>query len=269
MYYLYSSKDKSKITRCDYTLKSMEEFYDIIRVLTHKLTGPYTVCVKTNKYDEVEQFIKMSDNYKHLIVYIEVTPETLEYLQARQPNASLLSSENIYETWTELIQRYNLILDKGCIKNLFFSIKHDYDTMSEVVLELKNAYGNQVVNMDMIKKVISIDDLVYPRSVLIAFLRLERSRNKKLRLCLNNFNSSLVYNSMKKNCLKLLEQKHAYYKTGKGSDLIKTIPYDNLLKMHYAFVTNPRSFNDAELLLKMYERGEYINDYLQEDTIYS
>lgn len=267
MYYLYSSKDKSKIAKCDYTLKSMNEFYDLSKVLTHKLTGPYVVCIKANKYTDVEEFIKSSDNYKHLIIYIEVAPETLEYLQARQPNASLLSSENIYETWTELIQRYNLILDKGCSKNLFFSIKHDYDTMSEVVLELKQAYGNAVVDMDMIKKVISIDDLVYPRSVLIAFLRMDRNRNKKLRLCLSNFNSSLIYNSMKKNCLKLLEQKNAYYKTGKGSDLIKTIPYENLLKMHYAFVTNPRNFNDAELLLRMYERGEYLNDYLQKETI--
>lgn len=267
MYYLYSSKDKSKISKCDYTLKSMDDFYDISKVLTHKLTGPYVICVKSSKYQDVESFIKVSDNYKHLIVYIEVPQETLDYLQARQPNASLLSSENIYETWTELIQRYNLILAKGCSKSLFFSIKHDYDTMSEVVLELKQAYGNAEVNMDMIKKVISIDDLVYPRSVLIAFLRMDRSRRKKLRMCLNNFTSSLVYNSMKKNCTSLLEQKNAYYKTGKGSDLIKTIPYENLVKMHYAFVTNPYGLNDAELLLNLYERGEYLNDYLQETTV--
>jgi hypothetical protein len=267
VYYLYNSKDKSKIRKCDYTLKSMEEFYNLSKVLTHKLTGPYVLCIKETDYKEIEMFIKSSDNYKHLIIYIEVTPEALEYLQARNPDAQLLDSENLYETWTGLIQRYNLILAKGCSKALFYSIKHEYEIMSDIVLELKQTYGNKEIDMNMVKKVISIDDLVYPRSVLISYIRMDRSRHKKLKLCMNNFNKGIIYNSMRKNCIELVKQKNAYYKTGKGSDLIKTLPYENLLKLYYAFITNPRNIIEPEILLSLYERGEYLNDYLQKTTI--
>lgn len=267
MYYLYSSKDKAKIRKCDYTLKSMGEFYNLSKVLTHKLTGPYVLCIKETNSNEIEMFIKSSDNYKHLIIYIEVSPETLEYLQARHPGVQLLDSENLYDTWTSLIQRYNLILAKGCSKTLFYSIKHEYEIMSNTILELKQVYGNREIDMDMIKKVISIDDLVYPRSVLISYIRMDRSRHKKLNLCMNNFNKGIIYNSMRKNCIDLLKQKNTYYKTGKGSDLIKTLPYDNLLKLYYAFITNPYGVIEPEILLSLYERGEYLNDYLQKSTI--
>lgn len=267
MYYLYNSKDKKKVSKCDYSFKDMKEFYEISKVLTHKLTGPYVIQIKGTNYKDVEEFIKNSDNYKHLIVYIELQPEMYEYLQARQPNASVLNQENIYDTWVELVQRYNLVLAKGCLKRLFFSIKHDYDAMSEAVLELKREYGDAEIDMDMIKQVISIDDIVYPRNVLISYVRMERSRKTKLALCLNNFDKGLVYHSMKKNCIKLLEQKNVYYKTGKGSDLIKTIPYENLLKLYYAFLTNSRYYYDIELLLRLYEKGEYLNDFVQKETI--
>lgn len=266
MYYLYSGKDKKQLSKCDYSFKNMNEFYEMSKVLTHKITGPYVIQIKGNTYQEVEEFIKNSESYKHLIIYIELQQEVFDYVRARQPNASILNQENIYDVWVELVQRYNLVLAKGCLKNLFFSIKHDYDTMSEIVLELKRAYGDVEVNMDMIKKVVSIDDIVYPRSVLLSYIRMERSRKKKLSLCLANFDKNLVYNSMKKNCAKLLEQKNNYYKTGKGSDLIKTIPYDNLLKMYYAFLTNLKTVHDIELLLKLYEKGEYLNDYIQTET---
>lgn len=267
MYYLYNSKDKSKIRKCDYTLKSMEEFYNLSKVLTHKLTGPYVICIKESNYKDIEMFIKSADNYKHLIIYIEVTQEALEYLQARNPDSQLLDSENIYETWTGLIQRYNLVLAKGCSKALFYSIKHEYDIMSEVILELKQAYGDKEIDMNMIQKVIAIDTLVYPRSVLISYIRMDRSRHTKLKLCMDNFNKGIIYNSMRKNCIELVKQKNVYYKTGKGTDLIKSLPYDNLIKLYYMFITNPRNIIEPEIILKLYERGEYLDDYLQKTTI--
>ena len=267
MYYLYDKKSKGKVTKLDYEFNSFKDFYGMANSLTRKLTGAYTICIQSKSREDVMDFLNRSSEFNHLTIYISLEQTLYDWVLGRKPGVSTLAGKDDYLVFTDLITQLNLRLAPKCAKQLFWAMKHDYVTMSENLSELKHIYGNQMIDMDMIERVIPLDQIVYPRSVCIAYLRLDKSRKVKLKKSVEMLGSKLVYNAIKKNVKKLLEEKNNFYKTGTGSDLIKTIPYHNLLKMYYAFVTAPWNFNDITILLNLYEKGVYLNDYIQEDTI--
>lgn len=267
MYYLYEKVGKSTMPKFDYNFNNFADFYAIAPVLTRKLYGQYVIHVKVNNMEALEEFINVSDKYKHMTLYIQATDTVYKYIRLKKPGVSLLDSKNDYEIWSELIQRHGLMLGPGCAKKLFWAVKHTYEAMSEAILELKEVYGNQIVTMDMVAKVISIESIVYPRNALISYIRMDRFRKSKLDKCIEAFGNDIVFYSMRKRVDAFIQEKNAYFKTGEGSDLIKSLPYDNLLKLEYAFLSVPKYFKDIRILLNLYEKGEYLNDYLQEETI--
>jgi hypothetical protein len=266
VYYLYSKAKKGSLPKFDYTFNKFEDFYAIGKILTRKLDGLYEVNIKANKYDEVMEFINISEQYWYLNIYITMAEPLLDRVLKGKPAANTLSMKDDYEVWTDLIQKYNILFDKGCIKKIYWSIKHDYDTMTNALTEIKSAYGDRIVTMKMVEKVIQLDDFVYPRSVCISYVKMDRFRRSRLNKSVQCFGSDLVYYAMRKNVTNLLEAKMQYFKTGNGNNLIKALPMDNLVKLNYAFIVAPSGFKDIYTLLNLYEKGVYLDDYLQERT---
>lgn len=267
MYYLYKKTKKAVLPRFDYTFNKFEDFYDIGSILTRKLDGTYMVNIKSTKYDDVIEFIGLSDQFWFLDIYIELPEALLERIIKSKPDAKILSSKDDYEVWKDLIQKHNILFDKGCIKKIYWGIKHDYTTMNEVLADIKSSYGERVVTMNMVEKVVQLDNLVYPRMVCISYLKMDRFRHSRLNKSVQCFGSDVVYYAMRKNVKTFLDNKIQYFKSGEGNDLIKAIPMDNLVKLNYAFLVAPSGFKDIYTLLNLYEKGVYLNDYLQENTV--
>ena len=267
MYYLYDTSSKSKVPLADYYFTTFNDFYNISSLLTRKITGEYIINITSNKSADVIEFINNPDVHKHVIVYISLDSSLLSYILSIKPGANTLTSVDPYTIWTDAIQKMNLHFDSGCVKKLYWNVKHDYGIMLDALTQLKEAYGTQIIKMDMISKVIPIDEIVYPRSVMYSYIKLDRYRNTKLKKSLDVFGNDIVFYSMRKNIDKIIDQKIEYYKSGLGTEFLKSLPFENMLKLKYAFISAPRSFNDITVLLKLYEKGEYLDDYLQETTI--
>ena len=97
-------------------------------------------------------------------------------------NVSLLSARDAKKVWLDLIARYQVLIKPKCADTLFWGIDKDEATMSTVLLDLKEAYGMQMITLEMAQKVVAINDIVYPRSVLMAYLRKDRFRASKLKV---------------------------------------------------------------------------------------
>lgn len=268
MYYLFKKSKSSELPEFDYIFKSFADFYEIAKVLDVSIYGSYHIKVKTDSYKEVKQFVDSAESYRHLVVYIEVNDSLLSYIQLTSPGVSLLTSKSNFETFKELIQKHSILFDKNCIKLLYFAIGHSYAEMEEALTLIKTTYPDKSpIKEDDISKLFVIDKLVYPRSVCIMYLRLDRGRKRNLERSIEYFGNDIVLYAIRKNVRQLFDEKSKYLRTGQGSNLIKTIPLVNILNMLKCMDYERDGFKDIRTILTLYEKGVSINDFVQKRTL--
>lgn len=268
MYYLYKRSKSATLPKFSYTFGKFSDFYDVAGLLEVPLFDTYYIRVKSDSYNDILQFIQMSENYPTLVVYIEVSETLLDYICLQKPGVSLLESKSNYEIFCDLVSKYNVLFAKGCIKTMYFSIGHDYADMNEALELLTKTYPNvSPITEKEISELFIVDKLIYPRSVTILYLRMDRGRKGNLRKCIDYFGNDLVLYAMRKNVITFLKEKIKYLKTGKGSGLIKTIPTNNLIRLYNALCLNRKGFKDITLILSLYEKGVTVNDFIQNRTV--
>lgn len=267
MYYLYKKAKNLGLPKFAYNFKNFAEFYEVAPVLEVPLIGSYNIRVKSDEFKDIIRFIETSGSYQLLQVYIEVSETLLEYLRLARPTASFLSSASSYETFKELVSSYEILFAHKCLDVMYFAIGHSFEEMDEALQTLKNAYPkNTEITKEHISRLFLVDDKIYPRSVLIMYLRLDRGRDKTLEKCINHFGNDIVYYSMRKTVRKFLDSKIKYMKTGNAPYLIKTLPTNNLIHMIRCLDYENERFRDIRTLLTLYEKGVSVNDFIQERT---
>ena len=263
MYYVYSRSGKLTLPKFNYNLNSFESFYELSGVLTKPLVGRYIIRIQTKDVDGIIQFVRVSENFKTLDIYIEVDADILNYVNLHVPNISKLDSKNNYEIWTDLISEFGILFQTGCAKRLFYAIPKDYDSMREALILIKSEYPNQEVLQTDIEKLFMLENITYPRQACIQYLIMARHRRKTLERVLTIFGNDLTYYSIRKHARQFLKDKISYLKTGNGNDLIKKIPVYNIVRLLSVLeYNNSKKFKDISVLLALYERGENIDDYL-------
>lgn len=267
MYYLYKKSKNAVLPKFHYSFKSFEEFYAIAHLLEVPVIGAYYIQIKSDSYKDIIGFINIEHQFSTLLVYIELGESLLDYISLQKPNVSVLNSKSNFEVFKELIEKYRILFDKKCIDIMYSAIGHSYSDMDEALELLSKTYPNQMITKNELNKLFVLDDTVYPRSVCIMYIRMDRWRRSKLNKCIDYFGNDLVLYSMRKTVRKLLDDKIKYLKTGSGGYLAKTLPTMNIVRMAIALDYERRGFMDITTILELYERGETINDIVQERTI--
>lgn len=267
MYHLYVKSKSTVLPRINFTYSKLSEAIETMNTLTVSLSGAYVIKLKDLPYDDVMQLIKDATKYQHLDIYIEVSDSVLKYVKYSYPDVSILGSESYWDIFIDLVRRYSILLEKGGLEFLYRVLPRDYDYINDFLLQLKDKFGDKQISIAEIKSNFVIDDLTYPRTVLIAYLTMSRWRASKLKKSINDFGQDLVLYAMRKNVRKLLEEKIMYYKTGTAPKYIKDIPYQNIVCMCNVLDYGRDGFKDIFLLLKLYERGVTVNDFIKRSSI--
>lgn len=274
MYYIYSKNSKNLLPKFQYSFNNFEDFYEISKVLTKPLFGRYFIHIDATKHvNDLFKFIDVESDYKSLEVYIRVEEEQLNVVHLNKPGASMLSSKDTYDVWVELVNENNIKFDSiKTLKKVFYAIPKDYDSMLEAVNSIRQNYSsliihNELITEEHISKLFLLDTIKYPRQVVYQYVYMTRWRASTLKSVLEYFGNDMTYYAMKKNIKKLVTQKIDYLKTGKGSDSLKKIPFDNLLKLYNTFIlSNSTDFKDVQILLMLYEKGETVDDIIYKTT---
>lgn len=268
MYYLYKKSKRVQLPEFHYRFKNFDELYDLLKYIRVSITGAYYINIISDKYEDVIQFIDSSDSYKDVFVYIEVNEALFNYIRLAKPSVSILGTMSNFDMFRELISKHAILFDKGIPEKVYFSIGHSYEEMDEALMLVKDTYpdSNKVVTLSDVEKLFVIDNIVYPRSVLIMYLRMERGRERNLNKCLEYFGNNLVLYSMRKNARNLLKEKIAYLKSGNGSYLIKTVPTENLVKILKALDYDRMGFTEIKTIMNMYEKGVSVYDFVFNET---
>ena len=247
--------------------KNFSEFYNIANILEVPLIGSYYIQIKSDSYKDIMNFLNIEHMYSTLVIYIETSESLLEYITLQKPQVSILNSKSNFEVFKELIEKYRILFDKNCIQIMYSAIGHSYSDMDEALELLQKTFPNKKITVNELNKLFVIDDTVYPRNVCISYIRMDRWRKSKLNKCLDYFGNDLVLYSMRKTVRKFLDEKIKYLKTGSGSNLIKTLPTENIIKLSKALDYERGTFMDVTTVLNLYERGETIYDFIQKRAL--
>ena len=265
MYYLYKKSRGVQLPTFHYRFNDFSELYELANVTQVSIFGAYYINIKSDDYKAIVNFIDVADSYSAMFIYVEVNESLLEYIRLTKPNVQLLQGASNYEVFKELISKYEILFAKGCIDTMYFAIGHEYEEMEEALILLRQTYPNVSPITDKeISSLFVVDNLIYPRSVLIMFLRLDRGRWRNLDKCVDHFGNDLVMFSMRKTVRKFFTEKLAYLKSGVGRGLIKTIPIHNIILMLRVLDYERMGFKEIKSLMEMYEKGDSVYDFVHE-----
>lgn len=266
MYYLYKKNKNAELPKINYSFNSFTDFYELSNLLSVSIRGAYNINIKSDDTDDILYFIQNEQRYTHLVIYIQVSDSMLKFILLRKPGVSVLSSASNYELFQRLVEKYEILFNTKCLEKMYFAIPHTYADMDESLALVKQVFPNKVITEEELSQLFVLDQNVYPRSVAIAYLRMDRGRSVKLDKCVNVFGNDLVLYSIRKTVRKLRDEKLKYLKSGDGSFIVKTIPVNNLVKMLKAFDYERAGFMDVKTILSLYEKGDYCYDIVQQRT---
>lgn len=263
--YILQQKSKEKDSRTyDYVFKSFKLFYTIADLMTYKLNGRYCICIETEDVEGVAEFIGKAEQYSALDVYIYVPEQVLEKLQLNYPNAVFGKSVKMIEVFKELVSKYGVLFDKGVMYTLYNSIPHEISDMDAALRLIVQTYNveSETITEKMLSKLFVLNKTVYPRTVLLSFLNMDRYRWSKLNKSVETIGNDIVFFAMRKNLKTFMEEKASYFKTGSAKPLIKSIDTRNLCLMYRCLYLENAGIQDVSLIMQLYEKGESVYDSL-------
>lgn len=251
-------KEDSENTEYDYSVKSIDELTILLHNIYKPILSPsYKISLSLSALADIKFILNNQQRYDHIELYLILTEGTFRYISLAMPGVVKSVNKTSYDYFIDGIAKRHLIIRKNDLNILYHSIIHSYEEIDYILDLLYNKFGSftEISKNDMSKYIV-LNDIVYPRQVLIAYINLYRFRSSMLYRCLNCMNENIVMASMVKALKQFHTKKCEYLKTGLCSNFIKTLNTRNLNYLYYLFIVKkPYHFNDVTVLLSLYERG--------------
>lgn len=264
MYTIVVAKKKTKMEGHDYTFKDFSSFYELADVITFPLIGRYSVGIQSDVAKDIQDFIKVQSKYAALIITIYAQESIVDYLSLYDTSLPIKGIVSPYDTFKELVSNKSILFGRGVMQLMYSSIEHSFSEMDEALNKVLIEYGAQVlITEEMLSSLFILNETVYPRSVLISFINMAGNRHVKLNKCLEDVGNDVALGAIIKNLKAFVKDKTEYFKTGKGTPLIKSLNTNNLNQLYRILILERNGLNDVCLLLSLYERGLSSNDIVQ------
>ena len=258
-------KDDKSIKDYDYYISSLTDLEDLMKVIYKPIIGSYTILLELKDLNYIKNVLNSKERYNHLNLILIVSDHMLKKIKLSMPDIIKSEDKSIFEYLQEGITKRNLLINKKVLYMIYSSVGKSYEEIDEVLDLLYSNFGSYMsISPKDLSQYIVINNITYPRSVLIDYINLNRYRKQRLQKCLNDISKEIVLASMVKNIKKLHEQKAKYLSTGIGNKFIRNLNTRNLNLLYNILVcSKPYYLNSIEVLLEIYERGLDLNDLLQ------
>lgn len=224
--------------------------------ITLPLFGVYKVGIKSNSIDGYFTFLRAADKFKQVNIYVIMDEEVISYIVAVRPDTNVGKDRSPYIVLQELIQGRGILFDKYQISRLYSAVGHEVSDMVEALDEIQSEYPKgTLITKERLDKLFLIEDIVYPRNVLVAFLKMDRNRYKLLSMCEKSMDANVIVGATVKQIKNLVAEKAKYFVTGECSHTVKVVNTQNLLLLYKIFITERGGINDPFTLYKLYEGG--------------
>lgn len=249
--------EKSEAPKADY-VGSYTRLSKVLPLLSNHIDGRRMkvniVCKKLADAQEIRNLYSGKDALDITVLVSETLFDRLALMYPEE--VKRLSKYGMLE---KLIEERRMLFARGCISVLYNAIDNKTkDGFNQALDKLQSAYhGMHEINRKDIAEFFYIQDVVFPRQVLVAFLLMKRNRWKLYKICEKSYPASLIYYAMRDNLDKIISAKGKYYDTGQRDYLSERVPAGNIARMKLIFSSK---LKDPFILLKMYEGGIDLHD---------
>lgn len=247
---------KADFSIYDYVFKKFDDFYDLNTFIKFPLFGVYSIAVVTSQIPDIIEFIRNEEKYIHLDITLFVEEAQIERLAIKLPDINISGSSGEYDTWLQMISDRELLFDDYMTYKLYSSIEHNTAAMLDALDLLKAEYKNgEKITRERLDRLFVINDIIYPRQVLIKFINMEKTRWKLLDMCMKQMDGGLIVGATVNNIRKMIEGKANYFNSGDSKEYMRRINTANLLIAYKVFCTERNNVDDPFILYKFYENG--------------
>lgn len=241
----------------DYVVSSIEDLKELMKDIYKPIFGEYVIKLTLKELQDIKYVVQNQGMFGHLKLYVCLSSSVFKKFQLAMPNADLKSKMTLYEYMMEGIGTRGLLIDKDAVRSLYSSIGKTREEVDIALDILSNNFGRYLrITKKELSKYFALNEIVYPRTVLLDYIRLSRFRKSRLHRCLRDIDDDIVLAAMVKNIKALHKEKVKYLSTGLGSDLIRKLNTRNINLLYYILVVaKPYHLNDVVVLLELYERG--------------
>lgn len=216
-----------------------------------------TVTVMCKRLADAQALKSAYSTREDLDIYVLVSEALFEKLSLMYPGE--VKKITKWGLFMSMVESRKIHFAKKCAGVLYSAIDDkSYEGFSKALdlLQSKFSIHHEVTKND-IATLFYVQDVVYPRQVVIAFLTMRRDRWRLFKQCEAYYPTSLVYYAMRDNLDKILEAKGKYYATGVKDYLSSKIPAGNIARMKEIFLM---PIKDPYVLLNYYEKGGVPSD---------
>lgn len=226
-------------------------------VLTMKLSGKYKIAIVTNDMSSIEYFLKIQDRFKHLILDIIVEDEVIDTLLLNVDNdINVDRNRSPWSLFEELCTERNLLFEKNLMSKVYNSIPHNLEDMELILNIIQKEFHNKKIIRKELEQILVLNDIVYPRQVLIDFLNLNKKRWDTLRRCRLHLTDNVIIGAIINNIKSIYQEKMNYLLSGIGERRIQVINTNNLLLLYRCFILERDRCNSLDLIFYGYEKGK-------------
>ncbi len=257
-------KEEKKVITYDYITKSLDELNNLLKILYKPILGVYSIVIECNDLVEPKFILNNKNKYNHINLKILLSPNKYKKLCLAMPNQIEEVNITLFQYLKEGIQNKNLIIKPNLVSLIYKSINKSKEEIDYVLDKLYEEYGSYVyITEKDLSNVIVLNKIVYPRTVLIDYINLNRYRKENIEKCISTINQDIILGSMIKNIKKLRKDKYKYLSSGIGDKFIKTLNTRNMNLLYYTLMLCvDKNVKDVIVILELYERGLNLNDFL-------
>ena len=249
--------DKGEKVKSDYYV-AYAKIAKVLPALSYNIEGrPMTLAIICNKLVEIDELRTNYNNREDLSIYA-IVPEGL-FLRLKTLYPTEVRELSKWDLLLSIVEESKLLFAKGCIGVLYNAVDEKTEEGFQHAVDiLKNNYSQyHAITAEDISKFFYVQDAVFPRQVLLAFLQKRRTRWTLLKKCESFYPRSMIYYAMRENLDKLIESKGNLYTKGVNDKKTSFIHARNLSMMKRVFLL---PIKDPFILLKLYEGGFVSND---------
>lgn len=263
MYSIVKSTSEDDFSGFDYIFKKIEEFEQVVPYLYLPLSGVYRVALVTTNIDNVLDIIQNEQKYSNLALTIFMEEQAMDKVASYVPEANFEQSINTYQMFVDLVAERHLLFERHLLYKVYRSIDHNLIEMMNVLDEIVMKFGSEIeITEKQVSTIIAINDIVYPRQVIMKFIEMDIYRWRLYNKCIKQLGNDIMIGSFVKSLKDFVKAKTRYLKTGQGNKYIREMNTSNLAIAYRIFVTERVSINDSYILLKLYENGVSEKDLL-------
>ena len=245
-YYEYNKN--VRLPDADYTLESIDILDDLLRVMTPKFDGQWTIVFVNIRIKEAKKLAADKVIPEFVDCYVYLQKQKLDTFLLEYPMYAV-KELTVKDMYLDLVSHMKHPFDKYALWYVYNAVGHRIEELKKALDTLDEECTSDIIRIADVQKHFNFTKRVYTNQVLADFLQKSRWRWQHYEKWVNELGLSYAYNSMYKQITLLLKDKNAYLHNEQTKNyLAEKVDGESIAELYALFVNSKSYFQLGSIL---------------------